>query len=213
MLRAVAVGAALTAGGAFLHLGAKDLGPQKTEKWMEENLPPQVGKYTFRRSTTNPQQSYAMDDSTYQTLKPYGIVCRKYSDGDRTFDVVVIASNNRASFHDPRVCFTAQGFNIEQQKTQFMSNGDVKIPYTHVDIDGAMGKSMAMYFYKTDQEYYPDTAKLKVGMLWNSLRGGNLRDGVFYRIIPESNNITEKDLETFALTYKKAAEEFSKGYF
>lgn len=213
MLRALIIGGIAAAGGAYVQLTPHVDPARKTEAWMEQNLPQRFGKYHYQGSAENPQQSYRMDEETYKALRPYGIVCRKYTDGNRAFDVVVIASNSRSSFHDPRVCFTTQGWNIHTEKHLTFDWKGLSIPFTSVEMDGAGGQSRAMYFYKGPAGYFPDTAGLKLGMFWYSMRGGARSDGVYYRIIPEYPGASTEDISAFASEYKDAADKSSNGYF
>jgi len=211
--RGLALFASLAIAGAYVHLAPLPARRPKTERWMEQKLPTQIGDYRFAPSKDNPAQSYRMDQSTYDTLKPFGIVCRDYTDGKKTFDVVVIASDNRASFHDPRVCFTAQGFTINQETRASFPSPIGNIPYTAVDMGSSDGDMSAMYFYKGPGGYYADTQHLKFGLFLDNLRGATKPEGVFYRIIPDYKGATAADLQAFAGQMKAACTASSGGYF
>lgn len=213
MQRALIIGGIAALSGAYVHLTPHPDPERKTEQWMEQNLPQQFGKYHYTGSAENPQQSYRMNQETYDALRPYGIVCRKYTNGEKAFDVVVIASNSRASFHDPRLCFSVQGWNIHTEKHLTFDWGGRNIPFTSVEMDGPAGESRAMYFYKGPAGYFPDTAGLKIGMFWYSIKGGARSDGVYYRIIPEYPGATTDDIVSFAREFKDAADKSSGGYF
>src|SRR5579862_3788753 len=91
-------------------------GSDRTEAWMESKAPASVGNYTFIADPdardNDPQCTYKSPKEVYDDLAPtVGIVARVYESGGQKFDVTLIASRDRASFHDPRVCFTAQHYN------------------------------------------------------------------------------------------------------
>jgi hypothetical protein len=180
---------------------------------MEQHLPKQIGDYRFVTGNAGPEQTYKMEPSTYDALRPFGIVCRKFSNGDKTFDVVVIASSSRASFHDPRLCFSAQGWNItKESQYTFQDNGE-NVPCTVVDMESPAGKSIAIFFYKGPDGYYGSTTKLKIGMFMNDLKGKLKGDGVFYRIIPEFPGATIDQVAEFAKLVKREVAKSSDGYF
>ncbi len=93
------VASALVLGAGILATGLQPERPQpKTEAWMEQRLPRRVGSFSFVPGPDNPEQTYRMEESTYELLKPYGIVCRVFRSGSEAYDVVVIASSSRQTF-------------------------------------------------------------------------------------------------------------------
>ena len=62
-------------------------------------------------------------------------------------DCVLIAGNSKDNFHDPHVCFSAQGWDItkdEQQVVHTKTRGD--IPVSVVQISGQNRSEYAVYF-------------------------------------------------------------------
>src|SRR5512141_2993539 len=114
--RTWALGALVLVGAALTMYAPPKRSMPVTEDWMAQQCPPRVGEYTFQPGDDAPGQSYKMGKSTYDTLQPSGIVARLYQSGGQTYDVVLIASDSSKSFHDPRVCFTAQGWKIDKER-------------------------------------------------------------------------------------------------
>lgn len=189
---------------------------KKTEDELISMAPLTVGNMAFTPSPTDHRITYRMDEVTYKTLNPFGIVARRYNDGDKHFDAVLIASRSRASFHDPRICFTAQGWTIEKQSNEVVqSKKRGKVPITLVEMRHQDGRrNMAAYFYKgPGGKFYGTTQGLKWGMFFEQLRGGDDIDGIFYRFIPDYERATIDEFKDFIGKYLDYAEESSKGYF
>src|SRR5579862_9413607 len=91
----------LLLGGAFAHIATPPAGPKRTEAWMEQTALKEFQNYKMVPATSGDDReiSYKMDAATYTELTPYGIVARDFTDGNKTFDVVLIASQAKASFH------------------------------------------------------------------------------------------------------------------
>jgi hypothetical protein len=186
----------------------------KTEAWMEGKAPDTVGKYTFLQSDENPKQSYKMPKYTYETLKPFGIVSRVYEYNDKRFDVVLIAGNETENFHDPRVCFTSQGYDIREERKDIIktkSRGDV--PVTIADMMNKDRRSVTCFFYRGPQGFRATTRDLKITLFLARLTGGNDVDGVFYRFIPLNEDTTMDELREFVAQYLDASKAPSNGYF
>src|ERR1044072_2493798 len=107
----------------------------KDQNWMNKAAPSVVGSYTFAPSEADPECSYKQPQMVYDTLAPtVGMLARGLRSKDASFDVTLIASRDRVSFHDPRVCFTAQGYNITEESA-------ISIPTkTRGDIPATFGK-------------------------------------------------------------------------
>jgi len=192
-----------------------------TEKQLEKLCPDAIGKMTYDKSVENPLCSYRMDETTYRTLKPFGIVARMYSTGNQKFDAVLIASASNDSFHDPHICFKAQGWEFESTKqdvAETKTRG--KVPYSLITMTNDKGNSgdrtLAAYFYKAaDGTFYGTTFDFKLGLFWSAMKGGSL-DGVFYRVIPnyKSNNIEaqKNELRRFIVSWVDSANKSSNGY-
>ncbi|MBX3118003.1 MAG: exosortase-associated EpsI family protein [Fimbriimonadaceae bacterium] len=186
--------------------------PGHTESWMESSLPKQIGKFTMVYSDGGTEQTYKMPESTYNELVPYGIVCRVYRAGEDVIDVVVISSNKKESFHDPKVCFTAQGWtfgtlNEEPIKT---SKGDIRA--TVASMSNQDGRtSQTIFFYKDADNYYAAPQGMTFNMLKRRLLFKPNSDGVFYRFIGVSPSVTKEKLQAFISDYLAESERTSDG--
>jgi len=210
-------------GGIMLAAGAINLAtviraerPNKTEKWMESKAPERVGDMSFIRSEANPQQSYKMDEVTYRVLAPFGIVPRIYTgNSGESYDVVLIASESRASFHDPRLCFSASGWTlVEQHTAEVQTKTRGVVPITVVRMDGRNSKGqLAAFFYRGPSGFNSSTVSVKLDMFWKRLFGSKDVEGVFYRIIPQNEFITEDQMKKFIGEYLEASKSSSDGYF
>ena len=212
-------------GTAFL-FSRKNEPPEKTETQMEELVPDVVAGWSYHRDPQNPEVSYKMDKGTYDLLQPFGIVARTYWKGSREYDVVVIASRSKDSFHDPRVCFSAQGWTVEAfsyETVETKTRGTVPVSLiTMSKEEQGESNKLAAFFYKAPGgQFYANTRKFKFG-LWEERFGKMLRgqilnssmnlDGVFYRIIPK-HDTTPEELKKFIALYLEASEASSNGYF
>ncbi len=127
-------GVFVVVGIGFQALSARAERITRTESWMIKVAPKELPGYTMvpSRDPKNPEVTYTSDPIVYQTLVPYGIVAREFREkgGPKHFDVNVIASSTKDSFHDPRVCFTAQGWNLDKQSEAIVktsTRGDVPV--------------------------------------------------------------------------------------
>jgi hypothetical protein len=191
--------------------------PDRTEEWMQKVTPKEVPGYRMEKSPTNPEISYKSDKMVYDTLVPYGIVARVFQEekGNKSFDVNVIASSTKDSFHDPRVCFTAQGWNIDKEtravvKTQ--TRGDV--PVTLAEMTHAkLGKHPSVFFYKGPDGFTATTAGLKIQMLKHQFLTLRDQEGTFYRVIALSRDTTTEELLEFTGKWLDEANKVSDGFF
>jgi hypothetical protein len=219
--RAIVAVAVLLAAGAAIAFTKKPVGDPKTEDWMLKNTPQQFAGYTMLGGAESPLYTYKMDDITYKTLEPYGIVARLYENLEKrqSFDVVIIASRSKDSFHDPRVCFSAQGWALANQWLDTIptkTRGNV--PVTITLMDGPDGRNkVAAFIYKGPGGFYGNTQRLKTAMFIETFTGGTDLDGVFYRFIPnyEIKDQTQltRELKAFIAEYLDAANAASDGYF
>lgn len=203
--------------GAFTMFSPPSRNKPINEDWMAERTPNAVGQFRFQPDPTGVEknQSYRMGKSTYDTLQPSGIVAKRYDSGGKIYDVVVIASDSSKSFHDPRVCFTASGWTIvDQQQAQIhtKSRGDVPMTFVKMTGSGTDGKS-AMYCYRGPNGFVSVARKMRWDMLVGQLMHARNDQGVFYRFIPMSNNISDQDLQQFAAAYLDEANKASGGFF
>ncbi len=215
MVRVYGLAGLFLLGGLFAHLATPPAGPPKTEAWMERTALKEFGSFKMASyDQGDPEVSYKMDAATYKELAPYGVVARDLSDGNRTFDVVLIASQAKASFHDPRVCFTAQGWQLEQEAKAMAptaSRGDVPVSVAQMKTEN--GELWAAYFYRGPYGFAATTNDLKLQMFRYSLTNEKNADGVFYRFIAEDPSSTKEDLVKFIATYLDASAVKTAGYF
>lgn len=189
------------------------------EKWMKDHAPEtipstELGTFTYEKSAEDPQISYKADAQTYDMLKPFGIVSRKYGSGGRQYDVVLIAGNDKENFHDPHVCFRAQGWTFTKDtivKVPTKTRG--MITATLAQIENRGRSTFALFFYRGPKAFYPSTPNLGTAMLLGPLMGDFKTDAVFYRFMPEYPDPTEKDLVKFASEFMDAAGKSSDNYF
>lgn len=198
----------------FVHTVGASRGTTRNEKWMERNAPPQIDGYTFLPSAENPEQSYKMDKMSYEELKPIGIVSRIYQKDGQRFDVVLIAGESDYSFHDPRVCFTAQGWTLESQnESAIQTKTRGTVPVTMVRMNSSDEKNkLACYFYRGPNGFHASPFQLKFDMFKAKMLGTDDTEGVFYRFIPLTH-VSEDDLKKFVADYMDAAKQTSGGYF
>jgi hypothetical protein len=221
MVRTYLFAGLMAAAGALFMLSPKTAYVAKTEDQMEQMLPDVVDGMPFERSYEDPEASYRMDDTTYELLQPFGIVARVYTRGAERFDAVVIASRSKDSFHDPRVCFSAQGWLIEKfTPSSVMTRNRGEVPVTLIVMSSkTVRRQLAAFAYRGPGGFYASTQRLKLAMFFEQIRGGRNIDGVFYRFIPsgfpqdtpEAEKIER--LRDFIAKYLDASYESSGGYF
>jgi hypothetical protein len=184
---------------------------------MEKKAPLSFDHYKMIPSAENPLQSYKMPERVYKLLRPDGIVARVYRNHDSTkmFDVVLVSARAHESFHDPRVCFSGQGWLLNSFETKDVpTKTRGTIPVTFVRMSSSYEKNkIAAYFYKGPMGVYSNLQRFKLSLLWKQLFTNQGVEGVFYRFIPVYPNPTEKQLEEFVKEYVDAAYVSSKGFF
>jgi hypothetical protein len=128
--------------------------------------------------------------------------------------VVAIASNSKESFHDPQICFSAQGWRLSNQRDDVIktkTRGDV--PVTLVDMEQRGDNRVAMYFFRLSKGYYGNMGLVKRDMLKHLFTNWGQKDeGAFIRLIPTSSVDVEK-MKKFAADWVDAANESSQGYY
>jgi hypothetical protein len=201
--------------GAFALARTTQAGPPRvTEKVMEERAPASVPGYQLIPGPEGLAYSYKMDKVTYETLKPYGIVARNYTDGTRTFDAVLISSDSHESFHDPKICFSGQGYSFTHAKEQKLDLPDGRtIPMTVVEMNSTTGSTIAAYFYKGPNGFTSRPQSLQLDMFKEVLFGRKPTDSTFYRFMPSTPGVTLEQLKGFIKTYMVAAAQQSGGFF
>lgn len=214
-------------GGLFVLTGAvvwatpkASFANPKSEATLEQLAPMGVKDYKMLPSDRVHEDpklqnvSYRMDESTYAELKPYGIVARIMEKGDKRFDVVLISSNKKSSFHDPRVCFRAQGWTFKEEEQAEIETSRGKIPVTMVRmVDKNQQPYIAAFTYKGPQGFRSTPQSLAFSMLIEQIKGRTDIEGAFYRFIPLYENATEAELKDFIRMYLEEAEKTSKGFF
>jgi len=208
-VRAYAVGALFLAFGALVFAAPKPKQVAgKTEQWMEQMTPTAIGNYKLL-------STYKMEPSTYQELQPYGIVSRIYGNGKQAYDVVLVASNRKTSFHDPRVCFPAQGWQFEtQKKVNIVTGTRGAIPVSIISMEGQDGsQQFAAFFYRGRRGFYASPQALSWAMFLDQFAGRSDSEGVFYRFMPKDPNTTEADMSKFIADFVDAANTSSGGFF
>jgi hypothetical protein len=185
-----------------------------TEEWMKDHTPTQIGNFRFQQGTEDPKVTYRADQSVYDTLMPFGIVCRKFNDIAQQFDVTIISGDNRGSFHDPHVCFQAQGWTFLNEATiEFDTKTRGKIPATLATIENKGNRTIALYFYRGPKGFYPSTPNLSRAMVIGPLLGDFRSEAVFYRFMPEYEGATPDEVIAFAAKYMDEAGQMSNGFF
>lgn len=214
-IRTYAVGFLLLACGVALHAMPKPAYAKKDEVFMEKAAPTLVNNFKFEPSHDYPMCSYKVDKVTYETLNPFGAVGRIYSDGKESYDVLLISSNDKNSFHDNRICFQAQGYTITGQSTETIDTPRGPVPVTLVEVTHVeRGKMIAAMFYKgPHQKWYPLNYDLTWAMFLEQLKMGDNLDSTFYRVIPMFANPNKERLLAFIKDYVVAAEKSSNGFF
>jgi hypothetical protein len=201
--------------GIAILLSPQKVLAKKTENWMEQQVPDQVNGWRFVPGNENPMQSYRMSESTYETLRPFGIVARNYEKEGRMIDVVLIASNDYESFHDPRVCFTSQQYEIKKEsidKIPTRTRGAIRA--TVAEMRTRDRDMFTIFFYKGPTGgFFALPRDLKLNIFASMLMGNDNMDAVFYRFIPITPDITIEELKEFVVDYMETVKETSGGYF
>ncbi|MCB8933164.1 MAG: exosortase-associated EpsI family protein [Chthonomonadaceae bacterium] len=210
----VLAGVLIVAGLAIQLTPRISLAAGKTEDQLEKLAPMQVDDYKMIPGQDDPGQSYKMNQMTYDELKPFGIVSRVFQNGTRSFDVVLIASNRKESFHDPRLCFTSQGYTLLEEVQKDVETSRGPIPITFAKMKSLQGEPMiTAFFYRGNNGYYATAQRFAFDNLLRQLKGSIDLEGVFYRFIPTYGGATEDELVEFIKQYLEAAGKTSNGYF
>ena len=184
-----------------------------SEEWMETVVPEQVPGFTLL-SSSRTDKSVRMSDVVYDVLQPFGITTRYLRGEDgRTYELVVLAGNTRKSFHDPRVCFTAQSWDIGNPGVYKINvpelGGEIEVSAMVMKNVATGSEASAMFFYKTPFGIRPDTLRVPFDLTFAKLLLKKNVDAQFYRfmVIPpsEGEGALEKDL--------KALERFARSVF
>jgi hypothetical protein len=213
--RVIVLGAVFVAVGVAFILTSKTV-PLRDEAWMVKNTPKKFANFSMVPGQAGPEITYKMDKYTYETLKPYGIVARVFSGTDRgirtEFDAVIIMSNNKESFHDPRVCFTATGWqlgNVQTVTVPTKTHGPVSV--TLAELSQGNNRSMAAFFYRGPEGFCATTGGLKLQMLKKQFFQLKDSEGAFYRIIPQQSSTSKEQLFSFIDEWLAATNQSSGG--
>ena len=204
--------------GAGLAVASKPSATKRTEKEVADQLPTEFSGFRMApaQDSSVPYCTYKMDQATYDILRPWGIIARVFQKSGESYDVVVIGSNTKDSFHDPAVCFSAQGWNLSNAREEMVQTKAYgEVPVTLVDMNREGQKTIAMYFYRLRDGYVASNTGVKEKMLLYKLMPqhiGKDNEGGFIRIIPNGGADLQK-LKTFAGQWVDAAAKSSGGYY
>jgi hypothetical protein len=185
-----------------------------TEQWMESKAPTVVNGI---QSTPSPRA----DQATYDLLQPFGIVGRTFRKTDKAFDVLLIASDRRESFHSPNVCMPAQGLNITNEHVETIetrTRGRIQMTVAELQFPNAPNEKQFMaYFYRVQDKFIArsgnTTLALTLAMFAGPIHGNFDQNTVFYRFITEDPHATKEELLQFVADYMDAANDASGGFF
>lgn len=172
-------------GTLFLHSRQYE---EKTEAWMEEAVPERVPGYNYTTSS-RVDSSVKMDQLTYDTLVPFGIVVRNFTSPEdgRRYEFVLIAGNTRKSFHDPVVCFSAQNWVLEGAKKRKVNipalGGDIYV--TAMGLHRPEIRGAAMYFYKSPFGWRDSPWNMPIDLTLAKLMLKDRTDAAFFRFVIE----------------------------
>jgi len=184
------------------------------ESGMQRLAPQSVPGYRMIPGPEGLAYTYRMPQSTYDALKPFGIVARQFTNGNQTFDVVLVTSDSHESFHDPKICFSAQGWNFKSLSDDTVAvPGRGTIPMTVADMTGDHQEALAAYFYRGPAGFVSNPKVLQLDMFKEVLFGRKSIDSTFYRFMPSSANVSLDQLKSFIAAYMVSAERQSGGFY
>ncbi|MGV3615889.1 MAG: exosortase-associated EpsI family protein [Fimbriimonas sp.] len=219
-MKAIATRAYIVAGlmlgiGLFGLLGRGQAAVRKTEQYLEEKAPTTVKGYRMIPGQEGGlRYTYKMDEGTYKSLKPFGIVARQFTDGGAAYDAVLITSDSHESFHDPKICFSSQGWTFRELREETLDiPGLGPVPMTIAEMDGPRTRAVAAYLYRGPNGFVANPKRLQLDMFREVLLGRAPKDATFYRFMPASEGVGLEPLKAFIREYMIAARESSGGYF
>lgn len=171
-----------------------------SEKWLEQQVPKELGSFDMVPSKENPEQTYKMNEETYEALKPFGIVSRHYVDGDKKFDAIVIAGDNADCFHDQRACFTSQGWTLNEDRSILLETKTLgKTPAVLLDLEENGFRTLSLFTFRGPSgQTYSSFQPLWGDFMKAELSTGKIQQGQFFRVIALSPGITEEELLQFS---------------
>lgn len=194
--------------------GSAPKGKKHTEAWLEDMMLTEVGDYQLIPKEFGSKISYKMGDVSYEVLKPIGIACQVMEDSKANrIDVVVIAGDSMEAFHDQKICFNAQGWNLttlEKRTLETKSRGTVPITWMTIQ-RGQEPKQEAMYIFRTPNGFanYDDA---KVEFLKAKLKDPFAETlGFSYRFVGMTADVDEQELRDFAAAYLDNLAESTNG--
>ncbi|MBX3114305.1 MAG: exosortase-associated EpsI family protein [Fimbriimonadaceae bacterium] len=184
------------------------------ESWLEEKMLTSNEGFILRPMSFDSKISYRMDQTTYDTLKPIGIACQIMQDTKgREIDVVTIAGESMEAFHDQRICFNAQGWELLVVETRFIAtkrHGRIPVSWMTIRRPGEQ-KREAMYIFRTP-EGFADYNSAKWGFLVAKSKDPFARQiGFSYRFIGLTPDVNAEDLTQFAIEYLDTLDETTNG--
>lgn len=214
--RTYMAGALILVFGVAIQLFGKARASGYDEKFMEKSAPVSVAGYTFTETKESPGKSYVADERTYELLKPFGIVPRRYMKENHGYEVLLISSNTKESFHDQRVCFPAQKMTPLDEKVHTLDiAGRGKIPVVVASYRTEYGdKVISAYFYRGPGGYYAYPQELAFAMLKNAVLGAKeSNNSNYYRFMPQHRDPDEKETLEFIKSYLAEADKTGKGFY
>lgn len=201
----------------FLHARPGIHGQKKTEEQLAALIPATVESYRFIENPETPGATYKMDEVTYELLKPYGIVARVYESElhNQSIDVVLIAGDNRDTFHDPRICFAGQGWQIMNEQRLTIETAMGTLPLTVVSLahEEEGRRRIAAYLWKAPGGYFGDPRSLSVAIMKAPFFGHRDMTMAFYRFMPISGFSDQEELLEFVGKFMDKVRVYSDGYF
>jgi hypothetical protein len=221
--RILTLGIVMCVIGVAFTVAARLLTPQYKvdQAWMEQRAPVSVGDYQFVPSPANPQESNLVDQATWDTLLPFGIVDRIYKKGDGAFEAMLIAGDKRETFHDPNVCLPSQGLGLvdeHEENIQTKTRGAIHVTVAKLNPPDGSQPSWIAYFYRVQDKFLARGRAsifiLTLAMFKGPLLHGNFdMNTVFYRFISMKPQATKEEFLQFVADFMDKAGETSKGYF
>ncbi len=209
-----ATAAVMVAFGVYVRFVVNPKVHAKTEQELCALAPAKVGDYAFVENPQTPGQTYKMDQRTYDTLQPFGIVSRVYQSPRDSYDVVLIVSENKQSFHDPRWCFDAQGWQILQDNiTTIRTKTCGEVPVAVVMLGQDKTRRAAAFFYKGPGGYFASMRSMQFAIMKAAITGHPNLTGTFYRFMPTNESTSVDQLLAFTAEYLDAAKASSGGYY
>lgn len=203
------IGRALLLAGLFAVFGVGALLRPRSdahhvdEAWLERTYPAAVGGYSAVPSPDGSKgHSYKMDETTYQALQPYGIVARTLTNGQKYYDVVVIAGDQPDTFHNPVACFGSQEWKVLSSETLRLAtktHGEVNATVTKAEKNGE--QYTALYTFEGPDATYGTNSDLINDLFWSQLKSGKIQTATFFRFMAPTPSGDDAALRRFAVDY------------